>query len=235
MELVDAIIAASPGRDFLDVGIGTGVSAAPFRAAGCRVLGVEVDPRMAEFSRQRGFEVEIARFEEWDPAGRTFDAIIAGTTWHWIDPTIGTSKAARLLRPAGRLTVFWNVARPPAELAQAFSDVYRRVLPGTPFATPPDDPLSAYSPILTRTTEMIKQTSALTEPEQWQFDWERNYTTDQWLEQVPTFGGHSNFSPAKLDQLLAGIRAAIDATGGSLTMRYAAVAVSTGRRSDPTT
>jgi SAM-dependent methyltransferase len=66
-ELVDAIIASSPGRDVLDVGIGAGVSASPFQAAGCRLLGIEVDPRMAEFARQRGFEVEVARFEDWDP------------------------------------------------------------------------------------------------------------------------------------------------------------------------
>ncbi len=31
-------IAAIPGRDVLDVGIGTGVSAAPFQAGGYRVL-----------------------------------------------------------------------------------------------------------------------------------------------------------------------------------------------------
>lgn len=65
----------------LDVGIGTGVSARPFQTAGCEVLGIEVDPRMADFARKRGFSVEIAKFEDWDPAGRTFAAIIAGMTW----------------------------------------------------------------------------------------------------------------------------------------------------------
>ena len=46
--MVDAVLAASPGRDFLDVGTGTGISARPFRQEGCRVLGVEPDERMAE-------------------------------------------------------------------------------------------------------------------------------------------------------------------------------------------
>jgi hypothetical protein len=44
------------------------------------VLGVEVDKRMAEFARREGFDVEVAAFEDWDAAGRTFDAIIAGMT-----------------------------------------------------------------------------------------------------------------------------------------------------------
>ena len=62
--LVARIIATSPGRDTLDVGIGTGISAQGFRAVGCRVLGVEVDPRMAEFARSQGFNVELAKFED---------------------------------------------------------------------------------------------------------------------------------------------------------------------------
>jgi SAM-dependent methyltransferase len=231
-ELVDAIIAASPGCEYLDVGIGTGVSAGPFEASGCRVFGVEVDPRMAAFARERGFEVEVAKFEEWDPAGRTFDAIIAGMTWHWVDPGVGAAKASGLLRPAGRLAVFWNVGRPPADLAEAFSHVYRRVLPNTPFAAPASDPLAAYSPILTKTADGVRQACSFTEPERWQFDWERDYTREQWLEQLPTFGGHSRFPPAKLNQLAAGIGAAIDATGGGFTMRYAAVVITASRRHD---
>jgi hypothetical protein len=34
----------------------------------------------AEFARQHGFEVEGAKFEEWDAGDRTFDAIVAGMT-----------------------------------------------------------------------------------------------------------------------------------------------------------
>jgi len=230
--LVDAVIAGSPGGDLLDVGIGTGVSARPFQAAGCRVLGVEVDPRMADFARQQGFEVEVARFEDWDPAGRSFDAIIAGMTWHWIDPALGAKKAAGLLRPEGRLAVFWNVGQAPPPLARAFSEVYQRVLPGTPFARAPGDPLAAYEQFFKRTADEIRRLSAFDEPQRWQFDWEQVYTRDQWLEQVPSFGGHSQFAPTKLDQLLAGLAAAIDAIGGSFTMRYAAVAVTASRRSD---
>jgi hypothetical protein len=70
---------------------------------------------------------------------------------------------------------------------------------------------------------------AFSEPERWQLDWEQRYTKDPWLEQVPTFGGHNQLPPAKLDELLAALGATIDAIGGSFTMRYAAVAV-TARR-----
>src|SRR5919108_4120883 len=75
--LVDRIVAASPGPDVLDVGAGTGIAARQFQAAGCTVIGVEPDARMAEFARRGGVEVEVATFEDWDPAGRVFDAVIA--------------------------------------------------------------------------------------------------------------------------------------------------------------
>jgi SAM-dependent methyltransferase len=225
--LVDRIIASSPGPDFLDVGVGTGISARPFQQAGCQVLGVEVDPRMAEFARRSGLQVEVAKFEEWDPAGRTFDAVIAGQTWHWVDPMAGPAKATKVLRPGGRLAVFWNVFAPPSDLSEAFAAVYHRVLPDLPFSVSRGvmPGLEAYSGIFAKTVDGIRATGAFGEPEQWRFGWERLYTRDDWLEQVPTFGGHSQFPPDALNELLAGIGAAIDAVGGAFTMEYVAVVI----------
>jgi SAM-dependent methyltransferase len=231
--MVDAIIAAIPGRDVLDVGIGTGASARRFHAAGCRVLGVDPDPRMAELARESGLEVEVARFEEWDPAGRTFDAVVAGQTWHWVDPVLGAAKAAEVLRPAGRLAVFWNVFQPPSELWEAFGAVYVRVLPDSPFFRGVAQGVEAYSGQLTKAIGGMREVVGFGEPEQWQFDWELPYTRDEWLDVVPTFGGHSQFPPGKLDELLAGFGAAIDAAGGGFVMRYATVVV-TAARTDAT-
>src|SRR3954453_11106788 len=87
--LVARIVAASPGADVLDVGCGTGTAARQFEAAGCAVLGVEPDERMAAFARRAGTAVEVATFETWEPAGRRFDAVVAGTAWHWVDPVAG--------------------------------------------------------------------------------------------------------------------------------------------------
>jgi hypothetical protein len=85
--------------------------------------------------------------------------------------------------------------------------------------------LAAYSGQFTKAANGIRDGGRFDEPEQWQFDWEASYTREQWLDQVPTSGGHTQFPPGKLDELLAGIGTAIDAIGGSFTMRYAAVVV----------
>ena len=115
--MVTAIVAASPGPGVLDVGCGTGIAARQFQAAGCRVLGVEPDARMAGLARRFGVEVEVATFEAWERAGRAFDAVIAGQAWHWVDPVAGAAQAAQALLPGGRQAVFWNSFRPQAGLA----------------------------------------------------------------------------------------------------------------------
>jgi SAM-dependent methyltransferase len=235
--LVERIVATSPspsadgseGPEVLDVGCGTGIAARQFQAAGCRVLGVEPDPRMADFARRTGIETEVAKFEDWESSGRTFDAVIAGTAWHWVDPALGAVKAAQVLRPGGRLAAFNYVFQPPSDLAEAFAEVYRRVLPDSPVFRRVLPGLEAYSAFFIKTADGLRQTGAFEDPEQWRFDWDRPYTRDEWLEQVPTFGGHSQFPSAQLAELLAGIGAAIDAAGSSFTMHYTAVAVTAAR------
>jgi SAM-dependent methyltransferase len=230
--MVDRIIAASPGPDVLDVGIGTGIEARQFQAVGCRVLGVEPDARMADFARRSGVEVDVAAFEAWDPAGRNFDAVIAGQAWHWVDPVAGTAKAAQVLRPGGRLAAFWNVGQPPPEATEAFAVVYNQAVPGTLAsrayrrAMPA---LEGYSVLFTKAADGIREAGAFGDLEQWRVGWEQSYTRDEWLDQVPTQGDHSQLPPAKLEEVLAGIGAAVDAMGGSFTMHYTAVVVTAAR------
>ena len=228
-ELVDRIAAASPGRAVLDVGCGTGTCTRQFRAAGCTVLGVEPDPRMAELARRGGLAVEVTTFEAWEPAGRKFDAAVAGQAWHWIDRVAGPAKAARALHAGGWLAVFWNAFQPAPGLTRAFAAVYDRVATGLPFNPFARPPLESYLLMCDRAAAAIAATGTFTAPERWRSDWERRYSRDQWLEQVPTFGGHSQIAQPRLTELLAGIGDVIDAAGGSFVLPYATVAVTATR------
>lgn len=222
--MVEAILAASPGPDVLDVGMGTGISARPFMEEGCRVLGIDPDERMAGYARSSGLDVEIATFETWERAGRTFDAVVAGQSWHWVDPVAGASKAADVLRPGGLLAPFWNVMSFAPELAKGFSAVYRRLLPDLPWlraGTPGGS--ASYAPLLDQTADGIRRCARLGEPDRWDFGWQRPYTRDEWLDIVPTFGGHGQLPPEQLERLLTGIGEVIDSAGGSITVDYTAV------------
>ncbi|MFH8409306.1 class I SAM-dependent methyltransferase [Streptomyces sp. NPDC018019] len=230
--LVDRVLAAAPGTDVLDAGCGTGIAARQFAAAGCRVLGVDVDPRMAGLARRHGLETEVSAFEAWEPAGRKFDAVVSGQAWHWVDPVAGPAKAAQALRPGGLLAVFWNAGRPAPGLAASFAEVYRRLMPGSLAErqwAAPASASGAYAALCAKAAEGIRETGAYGAPERWRFDWEHTYTRDAWLDQVPTTGDHTQLSPDDLEKVLSGIGAAIDAVGGSFTMRYSTPVVAAAR------
>ena len=228
--LVARIVAGSPGPDVLDVGCGTGIAARQFQAAGCAVLGVEPDARMAGFARDRGLPVEVATFEAWQPAGRRFDAVIAAQSWHWVDPVAGVAKAAQVLRPGGRLAIFGHVFEPPVEVAEPFADAYRRAVPDSPFGNlPARRPLDMYQAAYAKIAETIRSTEDFDDPEQWRFDWERPYTRDQWLALLPTTGGLTRLPPDKMADILHAVGAAIDALGGGFTMQYTTLATTAVR------
>jgi SAM-dependent methyltransferase len=229
--LVAAVVAAAPGPEFLDVGCGTGTEARQFRAAGCTVLGVEPDERMAAFARSDGLPVEVATFEDWDQKGRTFDAIVAGTAWHWVDPDAGAAKAAALLRPGGLLAPFWHVATVPEAVQDALAAAFAEVAPDLPVrlaAGPPG--VAGYQPVLDVAADGIRRAGGLTEPEQWLFEWERTYSRDEWLDQVPTSGIITRLAPADREHILAAVGKAIDRSTGTIVVHYDSVVLAARRR-----
>ncbi|MFF1716944.1 class I SAM-dependent methyltransferase [Streptomyces sp. NPDC058268] len=229
-ELVARIVAGSAGVDVLDVGCGTGIAARQFQAAGCAVLGVEPDARMADFARARGLQVEVADFEAWQPVGRTFDAVVAAQSWHWVDPAVGAVKAAHVLRPGGRLAIFGHVYEPPAEVAEPFAAAYRRVAPDSPLnGQPARRPLDLYRAAYAKVADKIRETGQFEEPEQWRFDWEQSYTRDQWLGLLPTTGGLTQLRPDQLAEVLDAVGGAIDSLGGRFTMTYTTLAATAVR------
>lgn len=231
--LVARIVAGSPGPDVLDVGCGTGIAARQFQAAGCAVLGIDPDARMADFARARGLQVEVATFEAWQPAGRTFDAVIAAQSWHWVDPVTGAVKAARVLRPGGRLAIFGHVYEPPTEVAEPFAAAYRRAAPDSPLnGQPARRPLDLYQVLYAKFADKIRETEQFNDPEQWRFDWEQSYTRDQWLDLLPTTGGLTHLRPDQLAEILDAVGGAIDSLGGRFTMNYTTLAATAVRARD---
>jgi SAM-dependent methyltransferase len=228
-ELIQRVISTSPGTDFLDVGCGTGIGARQYQAAGVTILGVDVDTRMADFASQTGIEVEIGKFEEWDPRGRSFDAVVAGQAWHWVDPVLGARKAAQVLRPHGLLALYWHVFDPPAEVAEPFDEVLDRVAPDGPLKNPG---LGLQQRNLERAVEGIHTAGGLSESEEWRFEWQRHYTRDEWLDHLATTGQLTVLDPQQLATVLDAVGTAIDEIGGGFTMQYVTLATAATRLGD---
>lgn len=228
--LIDRVVADSPGRAVLDVGCGTGIAARQLQTAGCTVLGVEPDPRMAAYARTTGVSVEVAKFETWPSEGRMFDALMAAQAWHWIDPVAGAAKAAEVLRPDGLFAAFWHVFIPPAQVRKAFAEAYHRVVPDSPFdfkaAAPQESP---YGTLLTKAGEALEATGAFTKSEQWQCEWTHPYTRDEWLDQLPTQGAMTRLPKESLAEILRTVGAAIDELGGTMETTFTTIALTAKR------
>ena len=238
--LIQRVVATSPGREFLDVGCGTGIGARQYTAAGCTVLGVDADVRMAEVARRTGIEVEIGKFEDWDARDRSFDAVVAGQAWHWVDPVRGAAKAARVLRPDGLLAVYWHIFDPPGEVARAFDDVLHQVAPDAPLHRRADDSQPGNPAVelqqrnLERAIAGVRAAGGFGEPEKWRFEWQRHYSRDEWLDHLPTTAMLTQLAPEEQATVLNAVAAAVDSIGGEFTMQYvtlAAAAIRTGESS----
>lgn len=226
--LVDELLRGDPRR-VLDVGCGTGKAGSLFLERGCEVLGVEVDPRMAQIARESGLEVEVSRFEMWEPAERRFDLVICAQAWHWIDPRLGAAKAAAALVEQGRIGVFWNIGDPPADVRALLAPIYARLEPA----------LENYSVVLGNAGGRVGQTlsdmdasGVFGRAEVSTFSWCQAYRTAEWLDFISTHSDHQALEPERRKRLLAAVGEAIDRLGGSLEVPYEASLVSSRLAAD---
>ena len=210
-----------PGMRVLDVGCGTGALARQLVARGCDVLGVEPDERMAAVATERiaGLAVELGTFESWDPQGRSFDAVVSGMAWHWVDAVAGAAKAGAVLVDGGRFAALWNAAGLPAEVRAAVLPAYERHAPT----------LASTALILAESAEVdgpdedaraLRESGRFTDVRRDAVDWPHRYTTASWVDELATRSSHRMLDPDVRSALLDEVATAIDAIGGAFDVTY---------------
>jgi SAM-dependent methyltransferase len=174
------------GACALDVGAGTGIASAQLVEAGARVLAVEPDPRMAQVAAGKGITVEVATFEDWRPAGRTFDLVVFAQSFHWVQPRLALEKVATILRPGGRLALLSNRITPTSPAREDLDEVYADYLDPTKrpsIDAVHDDGLAA---MVEECGFAIERRSVV----------ERlHYATDDWLNMVGTYSNVLTLEP----------------------------------------
>ena len=135
-----AITGLGEGSSLLEVGCGTGQATGSLATLGCSVTAVEPGPAMAALARQRtaiypNVAIETGAFEDWDDRGRRFDVLVAASSWHWVDPSIGWRRARDVLAPRGWMAVLGHVVvRRPGEpeVYAETADLHERFCPANP-------------------------------------------------------------------------------------------------------
>ena len=122
--------ALPPATIVADIGAGTGISSAPFLDAGCTVVAVEpnaamraaAERRFAKVPRFRGVN---GRAEATTLASASIDLVVAGTAFHWFDREAARREFMRILKPGGRVALFWNVRSLDSEFMRGYEAMQR--------------------------------------------------------------------------------------------------------------
>lgn len=109
-----------------DIGAGTGKLTGALVAAGAaEVIAVDPDADMlAELRRSHpGVPTRAGTGEQAPFDDGELDAAVFGQSWHWVDPSMGSTEIARVLRPGGVLGLIWNVRDDRVPWVQQMSNI----------------------------------------------------------------------------------------------------------------
>jgi len=124
----------------LEVGCGTGQATRSLAKLRPSVTAVEPGAELAALARRNlenfsNVEIETSKFEDWDDGGRHFDVIVAASSWHWVDPSVGWRRAHEVLLPGGWMALLGHVVvRRPGEpeVYAETADLHERYSSGNP-------------------------------------------------------------------------------------------------------
>lgn len=212
-----------PGCSVLEIGAGTGQATVALAERGYRVVALEPGPSMAEIARRNvsafpQVTVEVAAFETWPLPVEPFDAVVAATSFHWLDPSVRVARAADALRDGGTLAILstHHVAGAGDDFFAEVQSCYERFDP----STPPGLRLPTEADVPTGADE-IDRAGSFGPVAVRRVAWDRAYTTGEYERLLMTYSGHRALDPRARQHLLDCVTRLIEsAFGGSITKRY---------------
>ena len=224
-ELVETILrksGISAGRKILEIGSGTGKATLPSARRGYSILCVEPGENLARLARDNLREWpdvrwEIAAFQDWQESPSEFELVISAQAFHWVPRPAGFFKAAKALKKAGFLAIFWNMQSANEGLVfEEIARVYRERAPEL------DDGKSSEEVIQEREQE-LRACDSFDKVEVLHFPWTRRYDTRQYLGLLNTYSDHLRMNEAQRAYLLEGIAEVVERHGGVVEKPYQAV------------
>ncbi len=163
-----------------------------------------------------------ASYETWEPDDADFDAVVAFTAFHWIDPELRYEKSARLLRDGGALAVVATHHVLPEDGDDFFVDVQDDyvALRATPEADegpppPPDDVAALGAEI--EASDRFRNVGVR------RYIWDVIYTAEEYIAVLDTYSGHRALDDETRERLYERIRRRIERRpGGKVRKTYLA-------------
>lgn len=216
----------APGARILEVGCGPAIATPSFADRGHAMVCLEPGPRMADLARTRladhsDVSVVTTTFEAWsaprDSVGEV-DLVLAAQSFHWVDPEVGLSKVAAMLRPGGGIAIIANLPQRAESAARdALDRVYARF--GSAFAAHAQ---ASGAATRARLDELLERAPEFGHVEIVRHAWTAHYETAAYVALMETQSDHRMLPEDVRRELLAGVAEALDAHGGSFAVEYEA-------------
>jgi SAM-dependent methyltransferase len=131
--------AVGDARRVLDLGAGTGKLTQVVLDLGLEAVAVEPDDAMRALIPAESY---AGKAEEIPLPDASVDAVVVGQAFHWFDPARAIPEMLRVLRPGGRIGLFWNLYDDRVPWVEALCEVVEaeaRYSLARELATPPFD------------------------------------------------------------------------------------------------
>ena len=213
------------GSRIVEIGPGTGQATGELARRGYRVTGIELGAGLAALARQRlaafpDVEIVTSSFETWQPRRAEFDAVVAFTSFHWLDPEVRYERAARLLRRDGVLAIVSTRHVLSEDGDSIFADLqadYRGLMPGADAGPPP------HPDAVAGVSDEIDASGRFRTIASRRYLWDVSYTADQYIALLDTYSGHRLLELSKRKLLYARIRKRIEgSTNSTISKSYLA-------------
>ncbi len=127
----------APDARILEIGCGTGQATVAIARRGWAVDAIELSPDLAAVARRKvaglGVPVTVGSFDEAELPQAAFDAVVAFTSFHWLDPATRVTRAAAALRHGGVLATVGTIhVQGDDDFFARAQECYRRWDPDTP-------------------------------------------------------------------------------------------------------
>ena len=215
-----------PGDRILEIGCGTAQATRPLAERGLELTCVELGTRLAAIARAKlaGFPnatIVNGDFEKWQPEQDPFDAVVAFTAFHWLDPKARLERSAQLLRPGGSLAVTETTHVRPEGGDSFWDDVeedYEAVVPSAENGPPP-------RPDEVKDLQAEIEASGLFDNVRVRrYTWNVTYGSAEYIALLDTYSGHLSMPREARERLHRLIRRRIDEQPGQrVTKTYLAV------------
>lgn len=218
-ELIQQAIALSQlpaGAKILEIGCGPAIATVEFAKLGFSMVSLEPSTAACQIARDNCVDypqVEIVNttFEDWELGTARFAAILAATSWHWVDPKIGYPKAIAALEEQGYLILLWNnIPQPSYEVFQDLAKVYADLAPS--LGKYEDQATQEKS--LQKLGQQVMETGLFTNFVTTQLVSQVLYSIDDYLSLLSTLSPYIALEPNQREQLFSGLRAVLSTNHG---------------------